>query len=64
MMSEIQRTIQQYGVSPERLSNFTVRCFVGMLETGEATEADFEAVGGQTLVDVVVAAKAGNYPKS
>jgi len=53
-MTDIQKKITDY-LNPNYLnpagpmSDFTLRCFVGMIETGEATPADFEAVGGIEL---------------
>lgn len=47
-MSDIRRlideTIANYIWPGRDISNHTLRCFVGMLETGEATDADFDAV--------------------
>lgn len=42
----IQDTIREYmrGVADTGPAMFVLRCFVGMLETGEATAADFDAV--------------------
>ena len=56
-MSDMQKTIAQYvlrsaGIA-NHLSDHTVACFVGMIETGEATWDDFRAVGGQELVDTI-----------
>ena len=42
-------------------SEFTIRCLVGMLETGEASEDDFIAVGGIDLWDQVEQAKRKGY---
>jgi hypothetical protein len=54
---EIQKTIAQYVLRSagtcNHLSNHTVTCFVGMIETGDATWDDFRAVGGQELVDTI-----------
>ncbi len=48
-MTDIQQKITDYLKPAGPMSDFTVRCFVGMVETGEATPADFEAVGGIEL---------------
>jgi hypothetical protein len=47
-MTDIQKKIADYLRFPG-IGAFTLRCFVGMIETGEATPADFEAVGGIEL---------------
>lgn len=56
-MTEIQKTIAQYVLRSagtcNHMTDHTVRCFIGMTETGEATWDDFRAVGGQKLVDVI-----------
>jgi hypothetical protein len=46
---DIQQKITDYLNPAGPMSDFTLRCFVGMIETGEATPADFEAVGGIEL---------------
>ena len=51
MFTRIQNHIADYWNSSR--SDFTLRCLVGMLETGEAVEADFIAVGGIDLWDKV-----------
>ena len=52
-MSEIQATISRYLRASAGTGNhpteYCFRCFVGMLETGEATLDDFDAVGGSWL---------------
>ena len=48
-MTDIQKKITDYLTHPGSSEPFTLRCFVGMLETGEAVAADFEAVGGIEL---------------
>ena len=48
-MTDIQKKIADYLRYPGSSESFTLRCFVGMIETGEATPADFEAVGGIEL---------------
>ena len=48
-MTDIQKKIADYLRRGSVVSDFTLRCFVGMIETGEATLADFEAVGGIEL---------------
>jgi len=61
-MSHIQNTIRKYIVSDRmtgrtECSVFHMRCFVGMIETGDATYEDFKAVGGIVLVAAVAKAK-------
>ena len=52
-MTEIQKTISRYLRASAGTANhpteYCFRCFVGMLETGEATLDDFAAVGGDWL---------------
>ncbi len=48
-MTDIQQKITDYLKPAGPMSDFTVRCFVGMIETGEATPGDFESVGGIEL---------------
>jgi len=56
-VSDIQKTIAQYVLRSagtcNHLSDRTVRCFIGMIEAGEATWDDFRVVGGQELVDTI-----------
>lgn len=53
-MSDIQTTIRNYlNGNNGTPSNHDYRCFVGMLETGEAAAKDFEAVGGIDLAKEV-----------
>ena len=49
----IRRTISRYVAGGLPLSDATLRCLVGMFETGEATAADFEEVGGESLLIAV-----------
>ena len=42
-MTDIQQKITDYLRYPGSSEAFTLRCFAGMIETGEATPADFEA---------------------
>ena len=42
-MTTAQNTISEYLTKPGEVSAHTMLCFVGMLESGEATAADFEA---------------------
>ena len=53
----VTQTIKDYCMGREAadLSDHTLRCFVGMIETGEARYADFKAVGGEALVERVAA---------
>jgi hypothetical protein len=56
MRSAIQEKIAQYLGSEPQAGNMwhsTLTCFVGMIETGEATIADFRAVGGAELAEAV-----------
>ena len=41
----IRETINAYLKDEPKISLYTMRCFVGMLQTGEATVADFVACG-------------------
>ena len=56
-MNEIQATIRNYLGGKSEVSVFNMQCFVGMIETGEATYDDFEAVGGVVLAAAVAKAK-------
>ena len=63
-MSEIQKTISRYlrasAGTANHLSEHTLRCFVGMLETGEATKEDFRVAAGKSadwLVNEIETAK-------
>ncbi len=53
-MTEIQQKIADYIGDKSGASDFDLLCFVGMLETGEATTGDFRAVGGELLALAVV----------
>lgn len=46
----IQQTIGSYMAGKTLPSVFDLQCFVGMIETGEATWEDFREVGGDVLV--------------
>ena len=35
-------------------TDHTIRCFIGMIQTGEATVDDFHAVGGDFVVDQII----------
>jgi len=54
MMNEIQKTISQDLRASAGTANwptdFTLRCFIGMIETGEAKWDDFKLVGGEWLI--------------
>lgn len=56
-MTEIQKTIAQYVLRSagncNHLTNHTLSCFVGMVETGEADIVDFRIVGGEALAKIV-----------
>jgi hypothetical protein len=54
MNKEIQVTIGRYMKGKSKPSDFDLRCFVGMIETGEAIYEDFEAVGGLSLANLVL----------
>jgi hypothetical protein len=43
-MHDIRKTIANYIGNRDNIGIHTLRCFVGMRETGEATDADFDAV--------------------
>ena len=49
-MTEIQKTISDYlrrsAGNGNHISDHTATCFLGMLQTGEATLADFRQVAG------------------
>lgn len=49
-MNEIQKKIRDYLDADDRA--FTMRCFLGMIEGGEATLADFAAVNGATAKEL------------
>jgi len=48
-MNDIQKTIGDYLKNKTQPNEHDLICFVGMLETGEATADDFAAVGGVEL---------------
>ena len=52
-MSDIQKTIAAYMSGKTEPGVVDMMAFVGMIEDGEATYADFEAVGGNVLVAAV-----------
>jgi len=56
-MTEIQRTIAQYMRGKSTPTVCDTMAFVGMIETGEATFEDFEAVGGVVLAAGVAKSK-------
>lgn len=41
-------------------TDHTIKCFIGMIQTGEATIDDFQAVGGQWIVDQIMQAAEQN----
>lgn len=57
MNKQIQTDIKRYMEGSEKPSEFTMRCFVGMIETGEAIYADFEAACGRELAEAVKSTK-------
>ena len=54
-MSEIQATISRYLRSSAGNCNFptmhTIDCFIGMIQTGEATMNDMQTIGGEYLTN-------------
>lgn len=52
-MNHTQQKIADYLSGKQAPSEHDLRCFVGMIETGEATYADFIAVGGEELAKAV-----------
>ena len=52
-MSEIEKTIRQYLNSSagncNHVTDRTILCFIGMIETGEATLGLFRSIGGRWL---------------
>lgn len=63
-MTDIQKNIAEHvPAGYRRPDNYTLRCFVGMIETGEATLEDFAVVGGETLAAKVEAAMGGDYAR-
>jgi hypothetical protein len=56
-MNEIRSIIRNYIGDKREPSIYAMRCFVGMIESGEATFDDFEAVGGTTLSAAVANTK-------
>ena len=60
-MNDAEKTIRQYvqrsAGNCNYITDYTMTCFVGMIETGEATWADFEEVS-RGLGDRVMAFKA------
>ena len=58
VMTEPQKTLARYifGSSGTcyQMSDFTKNCIVGMLQTGEITEADFDAINsGDTWLEQI-----------
>ena len=53
-MHGIRNTIRNYLGSSETVSDYTLLCFAGMIETGEATEQDFREVAGNEIADRVI----------
>ena len=50
---QIRLTIRNYLKGSTTISAHTLKCFIGMIETGEATLADFEFVGGVAVRQLV-----------
>jgi len=54
-MTEIQKTIAAYVLrsagTANHLTNHSMLCLIGMIESGEASLEDFYVVGGEVLVD-------------
>ena len=60
MVTLAQRNIAAYKPQRDAAGNygvFTLQCFVGMIETGESTYDDFQAVGGDELAAAVANTK-------
>lgn len=53
MDRDIRKKIRDYLSIAETPTKHTMICFVGMIETGEATPSDFAAVGGNELAKKV-----------
>ena len=53
----IRDTIRQYMRGKTSPSIHDMQCFVGMIETGEATYDDFQAIGGDVLAAAVAKTK-------
>ena len=53
MYGSIVTTIRAYIDGKKEPSAFDLRCFVGMIETGEATLDDFQQAGGEALASIV-----------
>jgi len=58
-MNDAQTKIVKYLRPAGPISDFTYRCFVGMMETGEALYDDFKRAGGEELAIKVKALKDG-----
>ena len=56
-MTAIQKTIASYMKGKTEPGVFDTMAFVGMIESGEATYEDFEAVGGVVLAAAVAKSK-------
>lgn len=52
-MHDIQTKIRDYMDGDTVASEFNLRCFVGMIQTGEATLDNFRVVGGDSLMAAV-----------
>ena len=56
-MTEIEKTISRYLRASAGTGNHptdhTLRCFLGMIETGEATVDDFHKIGGMFIVNEI-----------
>ena len=53
MCDSIVITIRAYMNGKKQPSAFDLRCFIGMIETGEATLDDFQQAGGEALASIV-----------
>ena len=56
-MNDIEKTIRQYLTRSAGTANhptdYTLSCFLGMIETGEADVALFRKIGGDWLVNEI-----------
>lgn len=58
-LTPIQKTIAEYMRGKELPSARDLRCFAGMIQTGEANLSDFLMAGGDKLMDAVADYTAG-----
>lgn len=57
-MTDAERTIRSYlarsAGNCNHVTDHTVQCFVGMVQTGEATLNDFRRIAGDSMVERMV----------